>query len=95
MLGFKNKYKPLLQLEPNLAIFNKCLFPQVLVEQGLGKFVDPDFVRYTSREMQEALDMTQEEMDRAAHRLLLQERQGRPLSFEPPEDTTGDVDPRL
>jgi hypothetical protein len=55
---------------------------QVLVEQGLGKFCDPEFVRYTSREMQEALDMTQEEMDRAAHRLLLQERQGRPLSFQ-------------
>jgi hypothetical protein len=52
-----------------------------LVEQGLGKYCDPDFVRYTSKEMQEALDMTQEEMDRAAHRLLLQERQGRPLSF--------------
>lgn len=52
------------------------------MEQGLGKFCDPEFVRYTSREMQEALDMTQEEMDRAAHRLLLQERQGRPLSFQ-------------
>lgn len=57
-----------------------CL-QQVLVEQGLGKFCDPEFVRYTSREMQEALDMTQEEMDRAAHRILLQEKQGRPLSF--------------
>lgn len=48
--------------------------PQVLVEQGLGKYCDPDFVRYTSREMQEALDMTSEEMDMAAHQLLLQER---------------------
>lgn len=54
----------------------------MLVEQGLGKFCDPEFVRYTSREMQEALDMTQEEMDRAAHRILLSERQGRPLSFQ-------------
>ena len=54
----------------------------MLVEQGLGKYCDADFVRYTSREMQEALDMTQEEMDRAAHRVLLQERQGRPLSFQ-------------
>ena len=78
-----------------MTLLTNDLFSQVLVEQGLGKFVDPDFVRYTSREMQEALDMTQEEMDRAAHRLLLQERQGRPLSFEPPEDPTGDVDPRL
>ena len=47
---------------------------QVLVEQGLGKYCDPDFVRYTSREMQEALDMTPEEMDMAAHQLLQQER---------------------
>jgi voltage-dependent calcium channel L type alpha-1D len=44
------------------------------VEQGLGKYCDPDFVRYTSKEMQEALDMTQEEMDLAAHQLLQQER---------------------
>ncbi|KAL1129888.1 hypothetical protein AAG570_012832, partial [Ranatra chinensis] len=62
----------------------ESLVGRVLVEQGLGKVCDPDFVRYTSREMQEALDMTQEEMDRAAHRILLQERQGRPLSFQPP-----------
>jgi voltage-dependent calcium channel L type alpha-1D len=34
-----------------------------LIEQGLGKFVDADFIRTTSREMQEAMDMTQEEMD--------------------------------
>lgn len=51
-------------------------FEKVLVEQGLGKFCDPDFVRYTSREMQEALNMTSEEMDAAAHQLLLQERGG-------------------
>lgn len=47
---------------------------QVLVEQGLGKYCDPDFIRYTSREMQEALDMTSEEMDLAAHQLMLQNR---------------------
>lgn len=52
------------------------------MEQGLGKYCDPDFVRYTSREMQEALDMTREEMDRAAHQLLLQERRGQPLSYQ-------------
>lgn len=77
------------------------------MEQGLGKYCDADFVRYTSREMQEALDMTQEEMDRAAHRLLLQERQGRPLSFQMSgvgagvgtgtggELESGDTDPHL
>lgn len=77
------------------------------MEQGLGKYCDADFVRYTSREMQEALDMTQEEMDRAAHRLLLQERQGRPLSFQMAgvsarvatgtgvEPGSGDADPHL
>jgi len=42
----------------------------VLLEQGLGKYVDADFIRTTSREMQEAMDMTPEEMDRAAHALL-------------------------
>ncbi|KAF4532563.1 hypothetical protein B566_EDAN008487 [Ephemera danica] len=65
----------------------ESLVGRVLVEQGLGKYCDPDFVRYTSKEMQEALDMTQEEMDRAAHRLLLQERQGRPLSFHSSGDS--------
>ncbi|CAL1688812.1 unnamed protein product [Lasius platythorax] len=60
---------------------SSCTF-QVLVEQGLGKYCDTDFVRYTSREMQEALDMTREEMDRAAHQLLLQERRGQPLSYQ-------------
>lgn len=36
----------------------------MLVEQGLGKYCDPEFIKTTSREMQEALDMTQEEMDK-------------------------------
>ncbi|KAL1493061.1 hypothetical protein ABEB36_011199 [Hypothenemus hampei] len=52
----------------------ESLVGRILVEQGLGKFCDPDFVRNTSKEMQEALDMTQEEMDRAAHQLLQHER---------------------
>ncbi|XP_071438805.1 muscle calcium channel subunit alpha-1 isoform X3 [Hetaerina americana] len=69
---------------PEVVGSAESLVGRVLVEQGLGKYCDPDFVRYTSREMQEALDMTKEEMDRAAHRLLLQERQGRPLSFHGP-----------
>lgn len=52
----------------------------MLVEQGLGKYCDPDFIRYTSREMQEALNMTTEEMDMAAHQLMNQSRRndGRP-----------------
>ncbi|XP_044741496.1 muscle calcium channel subunit alpha-1 [Chrysoperla carnea] len=57
----------------------ESLVGRVLAEQGLGKYCDPDFVKYTSREMQEALDMTQEEMDQAAHQLLLRERQRRAL----------------
>uniref|UniRef100_A0A1B0DK43 Voltage-dependent calcium channel alpha-1 subunit IQ domain-containing protein n=1 Tax=Phlebotomus papatasi TaxID=29031 RepID=A0A1B0DK43_PHLPP len=48
----------------------ESLVGRVLVEQGLGKYCDADFVRYTSREMQEALEMTKEEMDMAAHELL-------------------------
>lgn len=46
------------------------------MEQGLGKYCDTDFVRYTSREMQEALEMTREEMDLAAHELLLAQQTG-------------------
>uniref|UniRef100_A0AAR5PWD0 Voltage-dependent L-type calcium channel subunit alpha n=1 Tax=Dendroctonus ponderosae TaxID=77166 RepID=A0AAR5PWD0_DENPD len=53
----------------------ESLVGRILAQQGLGKFCDPDFVRNTSKEMQEALDMTQEEMDRAAHELLQHERQ--------------------
>ncbi len=50
--------------------------PQVLRDQGLGKYCDPDFVRAASREMQEAMDMTAEEFDAAAHRLLEAEKAG-------------------
>lgn len=63
-------------------MFSNFILLKVLVEQGLGKYCDPDFVRYTSREMQEALDMTREEMDQAAHQLLLQERRGQPLTYQ-------------
>ncbi|XP_045779667.1 muscle calcium channel subunit alpha-1-like isoform X8 [Maniola jurtina] len=52
----------------------ESLVSKVLAEQGLGEYCDPEFVRNTSREMQEALDMTQEQMDRAAHQLMTQER---------------------
>ncbi|XP_032677442.1 muscle calcium channel subunit alpha-1 isoform X4 [Odontomachus brunneus] len=70
--------------KPNFEVIGSAesLVGRVLAEQGLGKYCDPDFVRYTSREMQEALDMTREEMDRAAHQLLLQERRGQPLSYQ-------------
>ncbi|KAG7297124.1 Voltage-dependent calcium channel type D subunit alpha-1 [Plutella xylostella] len=52
----------------------ESLVTRVLTEQGLGEYCDPEFVRNTSREMQEALEMTQEQMDRAAHQLMVQER---------------------
>ncbi|CAH2060425.1 unnamed protein product, partial [Iphiclides podalirius] len=52
----------------------ESLVTRVLAEQGLGAYCDPEFVRNTSREMQEALEMTQEQMDRAAHQLMIQER---------------------
>ncbi len=51
-------------------------FFQVLRDQGLGKYCDPEFVRAASREMQEAMDMTAEEFDQAAHRLLQAEQAG-------------------
>ncbi|XP_045456510.1 muscle calcium channel subunit alpha-1-like [Melitaea cinxia] len=50
------------------------LITRVLTEQGLGKYCDKEFIQSTSREMQEALDLTQEEMDTAANQIILQER---------------------
>lgn len=69
----------------------------MLAEQGLGKYCDPDFVRYTSREMQEALDMTREEMDLAAHQLLQQERRRRMQRAHDAaaEETRNRAEPRL
>ncbi|XP_043247671.1 muscle calcium channel subunit alpha-1-like isoform X2 [Amphibalanus amphitrite] len=47
------------------------LVGRVLTDQGLGAFcADPQFVRTASRELQEAINMTPEQMDRAAHMLL-------------------------
>lgn len=54
----------------------ESLVGRVLRDQGLGKYCDPEFVRAASREMQEAMDMTPEEFDAAAHQLLEQERMG-------------------
>ncbi|XP_065581494.1 muscle calcium channel subunit alpha-1-like isoform X3 [Artemia franciscana] len=53
----------------------ESLVGKVLAEQGLGKFVDDEFVRTTSKEMQEAMDMSREEFDLAAHKLLQQTTQ--------------------
>jgi len=52
------------------------LVGRVLRDQGLGKYCDPEFVRAASREMQEAMDMTPEEFDAAAHQLLTAEQDG-------------------
>ncbi|CAH0731480.1 unnamed protein product, partial [Brenthis ino] len=52
----------------------ESLITRVLTEQGLGKYCDREFVRSTAREMQDALDLTQEEMDTAANQIILQER---------------------
>uniref|UniRef100_A0AAG5DDX1 Voltage-dependent L-type calcium channel subunit alpha n=3 Tax=Anopheles atroparvus TaxID=41427 RepID=A0AAG5DDX1_ANOAO len=52
----------------------ESLVGRVLAQQGLGKYCDLDLVHCAQMEMQEALDMTQEEMDLAAHELMLQER---------------------
>ncbi|XP_052745242.1 voltage-dependent calcium channel type D subunit alpha-1-like isoform X1 [Bicyclus anynana] len=50
------------------------LITRVLTAQGLGKYCDREFVASTAREMQDALDLTQEEMDTAANQIILQER---------------------
>ncbi|KAJ0171022.1 hypothetical protein K1T71_013221 [Dendrolimus kikuchii] len=63
----------------------ESLVTRVLAEQGLGEYCDPEFVRNTSREMQEALEMTQEQMDRAAHQLMIQERNLKQVQNQQPQ----------
>ncbi|XP_016662506.1 uncharacterized protein LOC107884591 isoform X2 [Acyrthosiphon pisum] len=59
----------------------ESLVGRILAEQGLGKYCDEVFVQNTSKELREALNMTREEMDSAAHQLLAREQHGRPISF--------------
>ncbi|CAG7673123.1 unnamed protein product, partial [Allacma fusca] len=81
--------------QPQIIGSADSLVVRVLAQQGLQKYCqDPEFVRYTAKEMQEALEMTQEEMDRAAHRLLMQEQSGSPISF-PPHLTPNDLKQEL
>ncbi|XP_063370147.1 muscle calcium channel subunit alpha-1-like [Cydia amplana] len=61
----------------------ESLVSRVLAEQGLAAYCDAEFVRNTSREMQEALEMTQEQMDRAAHQLMIQERNTKLAQTQP------------
>lgn len=69
------------------------LVGRVLHEQGLGKYCDADFVRATQRELAEAFNLTQEEMDRAAHEILQAERRRSmpQLHRGPPGHGIGDV----
>lgn len=61
----------------HLRLTFSTIFLQVLRDQGLGKYCDPEFVAAASREMQEAMDMTPEEFDAAAHQLLTAEAEGK------------------
>ncbi|PZC81661.1 hypothetical protein B5X24_HaOG212367 [Helicoverpa armigera] len=67
----------------------ESLVTRVLTEQGLGEYCDPEFVRNTSREMQEALEMTQEQMDRAAHQLMVNEKNIKQAQTQQPQ--VGDI----
>ena len=74
--GFPKEYwcKTLYLNLPSSLLDIIIFLKQVLRDQGLGKYCDPEFVRAASREMQEAMDMTVEEFDEAAHRLLQAEQ---------------------
>lgn len=48
----------------------ESLVSRVLQEQGLGKYLDPDLIRVTQHELAEAYNMTEDEMERAARRLI-------------------------
>ena len=43
---------------------------QALADQGLGPYCDAQFVQATRREMQEAMELTSDQFERAAHALL-------------------------
>lgn len=63
--------------------YNCFVIKQILAEQGLGKYCDEVFVQNASKELREALNMTREEIDSAAHQLLVREKQGgRPISYQ-------------
>lgn len=51
---------------------------RILHEQGLGKYCDESLIQVTQRELAEAFNMTPQEMDRAAQRLL--DKQGASLT---------------
>merc|ERR1719273_397055 len=90
--GDKNR-----QPQPSIPIVGSAenLVGRVLRDQGLGKYCDPEFVRAASREMQEAMDMTPEEFDAAAHQLLASERDGTlrlPRGMMPVDPSWGDAE---
>nr|XP_042903627.1 voltage-dependent calcium channel type D subunit alpha-1 isoform X3 [Parasteatoda tepidariorum] len=63
------------------------LVGRILQEQGLGRYCDPEFVKATQRELAEAINLTPEELDRAAHRLLQAERHNsNPYLYQPYND---------
>ncbi|XP_041984282.1 muscle calcium channel subunit alpha-1-like isoform X2 [Aricia agestis] len=78
MQSMRNNYRDKMPRRNNVpyCVENPAenLITRVLMEQGLGKYCDKEFVESTSREMQEALDLTQEEMDTAANQIILQDR---------------------
>ncbi|KAF7496576.1 hypothetical protein SSS_01416 [Sarcoptes scabiei] len=54
-----------------------ALVGRILQEEGLGKYIDPGLIHAAQQELAEACNLTQEEMDRAAHRLLQAEQRAR------------------
>ncbi|KAG8186903.1 hypothetical protein JTE90_022871 [Oedothorax gibbosus] len=61
-----HKYNP----EEKVIGSAENLVGRVLQEQGLGRYCDPEFVKATQRELAEAINLTPEQLDMAAHRLL-------------------------
>ena len=52
----------------------ESLVSQVLQEEGLGKYCDPDLIKVAQHELAEAYNLSPEEMDRAAQRLLTEQQ---------------------
>ncbi|XP_075678000.1 muscle calcium channel subunit alpha-1-like isoform X5 [Dermatophagoides pteronyssinus] len=54
-----------------------ALVDRILREEGLGKYIDSGVIRAAQQELAEVCDLTPEEMDRAAQRLLQLEQRAR------------------
>ncbi|XP_033105567.1 voltage-dependent L-type calcium channel subunit alpha-1D-like [Anneissia japonica] len=87
-------YKELTKPKPRMPLLRKStskpeailsstesLVAKVLCQEGIGRIVDRDLIKVAERELAEACDMTQEELDQAAHKLLKEKQTDTKLPY--------------